>query len=49
MASDGIQTRWNPARYPTISRCDPMVLAAAIYKEHGRRTDDMSFVVARIY
>ena len=49
MASDGIQTRWNPARYPTISRYDPMVLAAAIYKEHGRRTDDMSVVVARIH
>jgi anti-sigma regulatory factor (Ser/Thr protein kinase) len=49
MASDGIQTRWNPARYPNMSRYDPMVLAAAIYKEHGRQTDDMSVAVARIY
>ncbi|GAB3542583.1 ATP-binding protein [Spirosoma fluminis] len=49
MASDGIQTRWNPARYPNISRYKPIVLAAAIYKEFARRTDDMSVVVARIY
>ena len=49
MASDGIQTRWNPARYPNVSRYDPMVLAAAIYKEYGRHTDDMSVVVARIH
>ena len=48
MASDGIQTRWNPARYPNVSRYDPMVLAAAIYKEYGRQTDDMSVAVARI-
>jgi hypothetical protein len=49
MASDGILTRWNPARYPNVSRYDPMVLAAAIYKEYGRHTDDMSVAVARIH
>ncbi|GAB3642977.1 SpoIIE family protein phosphatase [Spirosoma arcticum] len=49
MASDGIQTRWNPTRYPNAGRYDPMVLAAAIYKEYGRQTDDMSVAVARIY
>ena len=49
MASDGIQTRWNPARYPNVSRYDPMILATAIYKEHGRQTDDMSVAVARIH
>lgn len=49
MVSDGIQTRWNPARYPNVSRCDPMVLAAAIYKEYSRQTDDMSVAVARIH
>ena len=48
MASDGIQTRWNPARYPNVGRYDPVVLAAAIYKEYGRQTDDMSVAVARI-
>lgn len=49
MASDGIQTRWNPARYPNVGRCDPMVLATAIYKEYGRHTDDMAVAVARIH
>lgn len=49
MASDGIQSRWNPARYPNAVRYDPMVLATAIYKEYGRQTDDMSVAVARIY
>ena len=49
MASDGIQTRWNPARYPNVGRYDPMVLAAAIYKEYGRQTDDMSVAIARIH
>lgn len=49
MASDGIYSRWNPARYPNVSRYDPMVLAAAIYKEYGRHTDDMSVAVARIH
>lgn len=49
MASDGLQTRWNPGRYPNANRYDPIVLAAAIYKEYGRHTDDMSVGVARIY
>ena len=49
MASDGIQSRWNPARYPNAIRFDPMVLAAAIYKEYGRQNDDMSVAIARIY
>lgn len=48
MASDGIQTRWNPARYPNVGRYEPIILAAAIYKEYGRHTDDMSVAVARI-
>jgi anti-sigma regulatory factor (Ser/Thr protein kinase) len=49
MASDGIQSRWSPARYPNAIRYDPMVLAAAIYKEYGRQNDDMSTAIARIY
>lgn len=49
MASDGLQTRWSPGRYPNANRYDPIVLAAAIYKEHARHTDDMSVAVARIY
>ncbi len=49
MASDGIRNRWNPNRYPNISRYSSTVMAAAIYKEFARQTDDMSVMVARIY
>ena len=47
LASDGIKTRWDMAKYPMIQKCDPSVLAAAIYKDHARRTDDMSVVIAK--
>ncbi|WP_113653093.1 ATP-binding SpoIIE family protein phosphatase [Pedobacter namyangjuensis] len=47
MASDGIKTRWELSKYPMIQKCDPSILAAAIYKDHARQTDDMSVVVIR--
>jgi len=47
LASDGIKTRWDTAKYPMIQKCDPSVLAAAIYKDHARHTDDMSVVVIK--
>ncbi|GAB3784316.1 serine/threonine protein kinase [Spirosoma horti] len=49
MASDGLHTRWNPARYPGIGNYDPSILAAIIYKECARHTDDMSVVVSKLY
>lgn len=48
MTSDGIQTPWRSARYPGIGRYHPTVLAAALYKEFARPSDDMSVVVARL-
>lgn len=47
MASDGIKTRWEMSKYPMILKCDPSILAAAIYKDHARQTDDMSVVVIK--
>ena len=47
LASDGIKTRWDIAKYPMIQKCDPTILAAAIYKDHARHTDDMSVVVIK--
>ncbi|MDQ7947877.1 MAG: ATP-binding protein/SpoIIE family protein phosphatase [Pedobacter sp.] len=47
MTSDGIRTRWDIAKYPMIQKCDPTILAAAIYKDHARHTDDMSVVVIK--
>ncbi len=49
MTSDGLQSRWNPARYPGIGSYDLSVLAAMIYKECARRTDDMSVLVSKLY
>jgi len=48
LCSDGIRSRWENARHPTIQKYDLVVQAAAIYKEFGRRTDDMSVVIGRI-
>jgi anti-sigma regulatory factor (Ser/Thr protein kinase) len=48
LCSDGIKTRWDLTKYPLISRYDPCILNAAIYKDHARKTDDMSIVSVKI-
>ena len=46
--SDGIKTRWDTLKYPAIHRYDLTILAAAIYKDQARKTDDMSVIVSKI-
>ncbi|MGZ3885733.1 MAG: anti-sigma regulatory factor, partial [Bacteroidia bacterium] len=46
--SDGIKTRWDLIKYPSILKYDPIILAAAIYKDQARRTDDMTIVIIKI-
>ena len=48
LCSDGIKTRIDMARYPMMYKYDTSILAAAIYKDHARRNDDMSVVIAKI-
>lgn len=48
MCSDGIKTRWESQKYPSIFRHDLSIFAAALYKDFARKTDDMSIVVSRI-
>lgn len=48
LCSDGIRTRIDLQKYPQINKYDLSVLAAAIYKDHARKTDDMSVVIAKI-
>jgi anti-sigma regulatory factor (Ser/Thr protein kinase) len=48
LCSDGIKTRIDLARYPMMYKYDATILAAAIYKDHARRNDDMSIVIAKI-
>ena len=47
LCSDGIKTRIEMARYPMMYKYDLTILAAAIYKDHARRNDDMSVVIAK--
>ena len=46
--SDGIRSRWELYKLATIYRYDPVILAAAIYKDFSRNTDDMSVTVGKI-
>lgn len=48
LCSDGIKTRIEMTRYPLMYKYDLTILAAAIYKDHARRNDDMSVVIAKI-
>jgi anti-sigma regulatory factor (Ser/Thr protein kinase) len=47
LCSDGIRTRIDMLKYPQIYKYDQAVLAAAIYKDHARRNDDMSVILAK--
>jgi anti-sigma regulatory factor (Ser/Thr protein kinase) len=49
MCSDGLRTRWDLNKYPTIFKCDNFVLAAALYKDFSRGTDDASVLIAKVY
>ncbi len=46
--SDGIKTKWDLQRYPSILKFDPMIIAATLYKDHGRQTDDMSILIVKV-
>lgn len=48
LCSDGIRTRWDMSKYPGIFRYDMSILASAIYKDHARKTDDMSVVIVKV-
>jgi len=48
LCSDGIKTRIDMTRYPMMYKYDLSILAAAIYKDHARRNDDMSIVIAKV-
>lgn len=48
MTSDGIQNKWNLLKYHGILKYDPAILAAAIFKDFGRKTDDMTVLIGKI-
>lgn len=48
MCSDGLKTRWDMTKYPSILKYDGHVLSAALYKDFSRGTDDSSVLVGKI-
>jgi anti-sigma regulatory factor (Ser/Thr protein kinase) len=48
LCSDGIKSRWEHAKHPAIQKYDLIVQAAALYKDYGRKTDDMSVIIGRV-
>jgi anti-sigma regulatory factor (Ser/Thr protein kinase) len=48
LCSDGIKSGYDYHRYPRILKHDLSILAAAIYKDYSRKTDDSMVLVVRI-
>lgn len=46
--SDGIRSRWDIVKFPALLKKDPVIIAAAIYKEYARQNDDMSVITCKI-
>jgi anti-sigma regulatory factor (Ser/Thr protein kinase) len=48
MTSDGITTRWDLSRYPSVFKYDQLVVSAAMFKDFSRGNDDASILIAKI-
>jgi len=48
MCSDGIRTRWDLNRFPSVFKYDNTLLAAALYSDFTRGNDDSSILVAKV-
>lgn len=47
MQSDGVSANWNAANYPGLMQHDPALIAAVLFRDHCRGTDDATVVVAK--
>lgn len=47
MHSDGVSARWRPEEWPGLWLREPVVVAATLWRDHGRGTDDATVLVAR--
>ena len=45
MHSDGLSARWDLKQNPGLLRAHPALIAAALYRDHGRSSDDATVVV----
>ncbi|MCE7060292.1 ATP-binding SpoIIE family protein phosphatase [Dyadobacter sp. CY343] len=48
LCSDGISTRWETSKHASVFKYDLSILAAVIYKDYARHSDDMSVVVVKV-
>jgi len=42
LASDGLRSRWDPRAYTGLLEHHPSVVAATLYRDHGRAADDVA-------
>lgn len=47
MHSDGLKSRWDISKYPDLKKHDTSVIAATLYKDNNRKTDDVLIIVGR--
>lgn len=47
LASDGLGTSWTLEKYPGIEAADPNLIAAVLYRDYGRRRDDITVLVGK--
>ena len=45
--SDGLESQWDLGAFPGIARAHPSVIAAALFRRHTRKRDDVVVMVAR--
>lgn len=48
MCSDGIRSRWDLTKFQSILKYDNMIMAASIYKDYNRGTDDSSILISKV-
>lgn len=47
MHSDGLSSHWDLGQYPGILARDPSIIAGVLYRDHARKRDDVTVLVAR--
>ncbi|HKA11680.1 MAG TPA: ATP-binding protein [Candidatus Dormibacteraeota bacterium] len=47
LASDGLRSQWDPRAYPGLVEHDPSVVAATLYRDHRRATDDATVLCVK--
>jgi Stage II sporulation protein E (SpoIIE). len=45
--SDGLESQWDLAALAGVARAHPSVIAAALFRAHTRKRDDVAVMVAR--